>query len=195
MSLLKKYQIELAVFFVLMVELAVKIPVMDLSHPDISFHILHYLADYKIAFVGRSLEGTLVHLFSGDFLTAKFVWFFIFVHIILLSLLVSWACGRIIKNADEKYKPFAAYAVIFYLASPVSPAYLFYIGNYGRPDLYMAICLILIVSLLKPLPKPAVRISRIVFIPILCFCLIAFHVYGLAFYFPTIFLILAYNLY
>jgi hypothetical protein len=201
-SLFKKHQYALAIFFVLLIEFAVKIPIPDLSNGDMSFHYFHYLLSYKLGFVGRSLAGTIVQFLAGNFLSVKFVYIFISVSIVFIAGLISILLAAFIKNADEKYKLFAIGAVIFYLASPVSVSYLFYIGNFGRPDLYINICLFLIVLLLglthSGTGERSKRIKELwllFLIPILCFAIVAFHVYGLDFYIPLVLLFLLYKFY
>lgn len=129
----EKYMVELSVgiylFYILYTTVA----------PNIySYVSVWYVLDYTYGFGSRLMMGSLLHLFTGDFISVEQAYGFVVVMLAVLCALLALFSGMVYRRISEKQGKWAIlFLIVLYLASPASPAYLWTAENMGRLDTYL----------------------------------------------------------
>jgi hypothetical protein len=194
----KGYLYEFVIFFVLMFELFREIILPQ--NIAVNYFTYPYLFSYKLmGFAERSFIGSVVNLLTGgDFVSQKFLWCFIFFFLVLICLLTAFLLGKFIKNSQDNIKPFAIALTALFLASPVSPAYLFYHGIHPNTMIYGDVSSIypLLFLLLAIIILKSPKLNKLNFlIPVLCFLMAITHPSTFGTYFPVMIMLLFYETY
>lgn len=104
-----------------------------------------YVLDYSYGFGSRLLLGTLLHLLFGDYIEKEVAYRFVIVMLGILCVLVSVFAGTVYRKMKDDSKRVATlFLIVFYLASPASPAYLWTRENMGRLDTYLFISAVIL---------------------------------------------------
>ncbi|MBQ6786569.1 MAG: hypothetical protein IJO85_02475 [Lachnospiraceae bacterium] len=134
-NLLEKYIVEIAVSLYLLYLLYINVAETIYGYVNV-----WYVLDYSYGFGSRLMLGSLLHLFTGDFLEEETAYHFVIAMLGILCVLISVLAGMVYRKIkDDNRKLAALFLIAFYLASPASPAYLWTRENMGRLDTYLFI--------------------------------------------------------
>lgn len=104
-----------------------------------------YVIDYSYGFGSRLLIGSLLHLLCGEVVTDAAAYCFVVASLCLLSVAVALFAGYIYrKGKNPEMKKAILFLIVFYMASPASPEYLWTAENMGRLDTYLFLLTVLI---------------------------------------------------
>lgn len=97
-----------------------------------------YVIDYSYGFGSRLLIGSILHLLCGEVVTDAAAYCFVVASLCLLSAAVALFVGYIYRKVkDQDIRKAVLFLIIFYIASPASPEYLWVVENMGRLDTYL----------------------------------------------------------
>lgn len=134
-NLLEKYMVEMAAGVYLLYLLYINVADTIYGYVNV-----WYVLDYSYGFGSRLMLGTLLHLFTGDFLEEETAYRFVIAMLGILCILVCILVGMVYRKIKDENKKLAIlFLIVFYLASPASPAYLWTRENMGRLDTYLFI--------------------------------------------------------
>ena len=139
-NLFEKYAVEIAASLYLVYLLYINVAETIYGYVNV-----WYVLDYSYGFGSRLMLGTLLHLFTGDFLEEETAYRFVIAMLGILCVLVSVLAGMVYRKMKDDNKKLAAlFLIVFYLASPASPAYLWTRENMGRLDTYLFISAVIL---------------------------------------------------
>lgn len=99
-----------------------------------------FVTDYSLGFDSRLLIGSLLKIIYPDFLPARSAYHFVLLSILVLLVLFSLLLGKALRRVQKTEAGTGLLLlVLFYLACPGSPAYLWSTENMGRLDLFLLI--------------------------------------------------------
>ncbi|MEI6579603.1 MAG: hypothetical protein WCN92_09105 [Eubacteriales bacterium] len=169
MVLLSKIKYEIAIFAVLLVQMAIRI---NWANPIETNYLSFYLLDYKVGFVSRAFIGSIVALLTKQatvkWLTGFIILSFVFVYFILTLIL-----GKLIRGTTGDTKNIVVFLVAVFLFASFSIR--IFVQSIGMLDIYWFLFALLIMICLKN------KFSKW-FIPLLCLFGLATH-YSFAFSF------------
>ncbi len=126
---------EILIFLLLFFTLLCQLP--DELH---NWNSAWYAMDYSLGFGSRLLPGSVLRLFYPDFLPAGAAYSFVFISIILLLIMLSYALGLALRRMEGlPGERGLLLLIVFYLLSPGSPSYFWTSENIGRFDMYLLI--------------------------------------------------------
>ena len=97
-----------------------------------------YVIDYSYGFGSRLLIGSIMHLLCGKVVTSTAAYGFVVAMLCVLSIVVALFSGYIYRRIkDSDIRKAVLFLIVFYLASPASPEYLWVAENMGRLDAYL----------------------------------------------------------
>lgn len=97
-----------------------------------------YVIDYSYGFGSRLVIGSIMHLICGEVVTKAAAYCFVVASLCLLCIAVALFAGFVYRHAEDKdIKKAVLFLIVFYLASPASPEYLWTAENMGRLDTYL----------------------------------------------------------
>ena len=103
-----------------------------------------YVIDYSYGFGSRLLIGSLLHLLCGEVVTDAAAYCFVVASLCLLSAAVALFAGYIYRRVtNQEVKKAVLFLIVFYIASPASPEYLWTVENMGRLDTYLFLLTVL----------------------------------------------------
>ncbi|MGN0161924.1 MAG: hypothetical protein ACI4AQ_11085 [Lachnospiraceae bacterium] len=178
----KKYKYEVMFMVTLMMYLIYYIPALsEVTH----WTITPYALSYRLGFISRGFIGSLLRLVIPN-LTIKIIYLFIFVNILLFCGLTLYFMHKILWKAYDDSRNGLIFLLALFLVNPGSIAFLFYWGNYGRFDMYLLVCLILIALM--------VIYDRLIWLaPLMCVCAVLTHQAFVFQYFPAVLILLFYS--
>lgn len=139
-NLLEKYTVEIMASMYLLYLLYINVADTIYGYVNV-----WYVLDYSYGFGSRLMLGTLLHLFTGDFLEEETAYRFVIVMLGILCILLSVFAGMVYrKMKGDNRKTAVLFLIVFYLASPASPAYLWTRENMGRLDTYLFISAVIL---------------------------------------------------
>lgn len=133
------------VFQTYAVEIGTSVYLLYLLFTTVAPYIYGYVAvwyalDYSYGFGSRLMIGSILHVFTGEFISVTQAYYFVVAALVLLCLLLAVFVGMIYRKAsDGPVKNAVLFLIVCYLASPASPAYLWTDENMGRLDTYLFI--------------------------------------------------------
>lgn len=171
------------------IELGVSVYLLYLLLTTVAPHIYGYVTvwyalDYSYGFGSRLMIGSILHIFTGEYLQTEQAYHFIIGALIILCLLLAAFAGMVYRKAENgTVKNAVVFLTVLYLASPASPAYLWTDENMGRLDTYLVInTLILAIIYLK---VKNVSVKYLLFLAVGIFTISVHQVYFLLF-FPSL---------
>lgn len=97
-----------------------------------------YVIDYSYGFGSRLVIGSIMHLLCGEVVTKAAAYCFVVAFLCLLCIAVALFAGFVYRHTEDKdIKKAVLFLIVFYLASPASPEYLWTAENMGRLDTYL----------------------------------------------------------
>lgn len=97
-----------------------------------------YVIDYSYGFGSRLVIGSIMHLLCGEVVTKAAAYCFVVASLCLLCIAVALFAGFVYRHTEDKdIKKAVLFLIVFYLASPASPEYLWTAENMGRLDTYL----------------------------------------------------------
>ncbi len=102
-----------------------------------------YVMHYGLGFISRGFIGSLLHIISPNFLSARLVSWFLKISLIAIIILVSFTINVAIKKS--RYNKGLIYLAMLYLCSPGSAAGLWISDDYGRLETYVLLVMLLAV--------------------------------------------------
>ncbi len=179
----EKVKYELIIFGVLFVQLIIFIS------PEVSTWVTAwYVLNYKDGVGSRLLVGSLVNLFCPNYVTAEFVYYFVFSSYVILCFLIAVLFGKFIRKSESQKS--VLYYTAFYLACPGSIVYLWY-KNAGRLEGYSLILCLICVVLFEKIKNSYIRYAVVTIT--LCLTLLI-HQGSLFFYCPILMTLVIYDL-
>ncbi|MBQ7944893.1 MAG: hypothetical protein IJ326_12640 [Lachnospiraceae bacterium] len=135
-ALLERYAVEIATAVYLIYMLYINVADRIYSYVNV-----WYVLDYSYGFGSRLMLGSLLHMLTGDFIDEKFVYHFIIMMLAVLCILLAILVGMVYRKIEHTDKKAGVlFLIVFYLASPAAPGYLWTDENMGRLDTYLFIC-------------------------------------------------------
>lgn len=181
-ELMKKCRYEMMFFIVTCMYLIYYIPTLD---EVTAWTITPYALSYRLGFISRGFMGSLLRLMIPN-LTIKLIYIFIMMNILLFSGLTLYYMHKILCKAGNQDKIGVLYLLFLFLINPGSIAFLYRWENYGRFDMYLLVCLILIALM--------VIYDRLVWLaPVMCVCAVLTHQAFVFQYFPAVLILLFYS--
>jgi len=177
---------EAGIFFFLFIQLLA----LTLEFDELSVHTFSvYLLSYRYGISSRGFIATIIDILSnGSFISKHFVWNFIFCATILLIFLISVYLGSVIKKSENSnIKSFALFLCLLCLTCFASPVAYFTSHNFGRPEVYALLFMLL---LMAAIDKPYLKWV----IPFFALFTMSIHIILVFFYIPFIFILLFYKL-
>ncbi len=136
----KKYQIEIMVFCLFIVELVMHIPYMEELD---SWCTTYYTIGYEFGFSSRLLIGTLTRVLFPQLYASDLYVLLILIGVIL-SAVAAVVIGKYVRLIDADLRPMGMYLCALWLASPASISYLFQQSTFGRMDTFLVLYTLLI---------------------------------------------------
>ena len=127
------------------VEIGTAVYLLYLLLTTVSPHIYGYVTvwyalDYSYGFGSRLMIGSILHIFTGEYISVAQAYHFVVAALVILCLMLAVFAGMIYRKApDGSVKNAVLFLIVCYLASPASPAYLWTDENMGRLDTYLFI--------------------------------------------------------
>lgn len=140
MKILKRYQTEVIIFLLLMVELIMRVPTMEELD---TWCTTYYTISYRFGFSSRLLIGSLVRTLFPQ-LYASQLYVILLLIAVFVAALTAVVMGLFVRRANSELKYMAMFLAALWLASPASPSYLFLQNTFGRMDTFLYIYTILI---------------------------------------------------
>ena len=132
-SILNKYSIEFMVGMFLLYSIYI-----NRADDIYSYVNPWYVIDYSYGFGSRLLIGSIMHLICGDVVTNAAVYNFVVASLCILCIAVALFFGYIYRRIeDSDIRRAILFLIVFYIASPASPEYLWCAENMGRLDAYL----------------------------------------------------------
>lgn len=151
-----------------------------------------YVLDYSYGFGSRLLLGTLLHLLFGDYIEKEVAYRFVIVMLGILCVLVSVFAGTVYRKIrDDNKKVATLFLIVFYLASPGSPAYLWTRENMGRLDTYLFVSAVILAMIYMKVKNQYVK--YLLFLVIGVFTISIHQVY-LFLFFPSLLVMMIYDI-
>lgn len=136
--ILLRYQYDIIIFLFLSFQLFITCPMYEGIETMFDWCTTSYALTYKLGFASRLFMGSLLNLFV-PYLSAKFLWLFIFASLLILNFLLALYLGSCIRASDRKIHAALFLLIALYLAAPNSLGYLYHFVNFGRLDLFLFI--------------------------------------------------------
>lgn len=172
---------ETGIFCFLCIQLFVLAPKLENSA---SLFNAEYLLSYRYGVSSRSFIPTIIDILSGGgFISAKFIWSFIFCSLLLLAFMLSVLMGFIIRKSRPEIQPFVLFLSLFYVTCFTAPSAYFLF--FSRFEIFAFIFMLII----------PVIVDRLVlrwFVPLLALFILASHIILIFFYIPFIIILLFY---
>lgn len=143
-----------------------------------------YALDYKYGFGSRLMLGSILHLFTGEYLSKQEAHNFLVGSLVVLCILIALFAGMVYRKVqNETLKNGVAFLTALYLASPASPAYLWTGENIGRLETYLFIIALVLAFVYFKITNTILK--YILFVTLGCFAISIHQIYFLLF-FPTL---------
>ena len=143
-----------------------------------------YALDYRYGFGSRLMLGSILHLFTGEYLSKQEAHNFLVGSLAVLCILVAIFSGMVYRKVQDKtIKNGVIFLTVLYLASPASPAYLWTGENIGRLETYLFISALVLTFIYFKVTNTALK--YILFVAIGCFAISIHQIYFFLF-FPSL---------
>lgn len=152
-NMLNKYSVELMVGMFLLYSVYI-----NRADDIYSYVNPWYVIDYSYGFGSRLLIGSIMHLICGEVVTNAAAYGFVVASLCILCIAVALFSGYIYRRIeDSNIKKAVLFLVVFYIASPASPEYLWCDENMGRLDAYLFLITIVLAFIYFGVKKTYVR--------------------------------------